>query len=95
MDGDGRPRMITIDYFSDLLCVWAYGGQVRLDALQRDARLSSQALAERVPGIDALLGTLRWAEIGPLIEELLDGDVTKVDHAGYDNSVVTTFLSAR
>jgi ribosomal protein S12 methylthiotransferase len=32
-----------------------------------------QALAERVPGIDALLGTLRWAEIGPLIEELLDG----------------------
>ena len=31
-----------------------------------------QALAELVPGIDALLGTLRWAEIGPLIEELLD-----------------------
>jgi ribosomal protein S12 methylthiotransferase len=31
-----------------------------------------QALAELVPGIDALLGTLRWAEIGSLIEELLD-----------------------
>ena len=31
-----------------------------------------QALAELVPGIDGLLGTLRWAEIGPLIEELLD-----------------------
>ena len=30
-----------------------------------------QALAERVPGIDALLGTLRWAEIGSLIQELL------------------------
>lgn len=28
--------MITIDYFSDLLCVWAYGGQVRLDQLQRE-----------------------------------------------------------
>lgn len=28
--------MITIDYFSDVLCVWAYGGQVRLDALQRE-----------------------------------------------------------
>ncbi len=28
--------MITIDYFSDLLCVWAYGGQVRLDELQRE-----------------------------------------------------------
>ncbi len=28
--------MITIDYFSDILCVWAYAGQVRLDALQRE-----------------------------------------------------------
>ena len=27
--------MITVDYFSDVLCVWAYGGQVRLDELQR------------------------------------------------------------
>ncbi len=28
--------MITIDYFSDILCVWAYGGQIRLDELQRE-----------------------------------------------------------
>jgi predicted DsbA family dithiol-disulfide isomerase len=27
--------VITLDYFSDVLCVWAYGGQVRLDELQR------------------------------------------------------------
>lgn len=27
--------MITIDYFSDVLCVWAYAGQVRLDELQQ------------------------------------------------------------
>ena len=27
--------MITIDYFSDLLCIWAYGGQIRLETLQR------------------------------------------------------------
>lgn len=27
--------MITIDYFSDVLCVWAYGGQVRLEELQQ------------------------------------------------------------
>lgn len=27
--------MITIDYFSDVLCVWAYGGQIRLDELRR------------------------------------------------------------
>jgi predicted DsbA family dithiol-disulfide isomerase len=25
--------MVTVDYFSDVLCVWAYGGQVRLDEL--------------------------------------------------------------
>ena len=31
-----------------------------------------QALADRVSGIDALLGTLRWGEIGSLIQELLD-----------------------
>ena len=28
--------MITIDYFSDVLCVWAYGGQIRLEELQRE-----------------------------------------------------------
>jgi predicted DsbA family dithiol-disulfide isomerase len=26
--------MITIDYFSDVLCVWAYGGQIRLDEVR-------------------------------------------------------------
>ncbi len=28
--------VITLDYFSDVLCVWAYGGQARLDELQRE-----------------------------------------------------------
>lgn len=28
--------MITIDYFSDVLCVWAYGGQIRLDELEQE-----------------------------------------------------------
>ena len=28
--------MISIDYFSDILCVWAYGGQIRLDELTRN-----------------------------------------------------------
>lgn len=27
--------MIIIDYFSDVLCVWAYAGQIRLDELER------------------------------------------------------------
>lgn len=27
--------MVTIDYFSDVLCIWAYGGQVRVDELIR------------------------------------------------------------
>lgn len=32
-----------------------------------------QALIQKVPGVDALLGTRRWAEIGTLIDELWTG----------------------
>jgi predicted DsbA family dithiol-disulfide isomerase len=32
----GTSGVITIDYFSDTLCVWAYAGQIRLKALQRE-----------------------------------------------------------
>jgi len=28
--------MVNVDYFNDLLCVWAYGGQVRLDEMIRE-----------------------------------------------------------
>lgn len=27
--------MVTIDYFSDVLCIWAYSGQVRVDELEK------------------------------------------------------------
>ena len=27
---------IKIEYFSDVLCIWAYAGQIRMDALKRD-----------------------------------------------------------
>jgi predicted DsbA family dithiol-disulfide isomerase len=27
---------IKIEYFSDVLCIWAYGGQIRVDELKRD-----------------------------------------------------------
>lgn len=27
---------ITIEYFSDVLCIWAYGGQIRIDELRYD-----------------------------------------------------------
>lgn len=27
---------VHIEYFSDVLCVWAYGGQIRMDQLQKD-----------------------------------------------------------
>jgi predicted DsbA family dithiol-disulfide isomerase len=33
---DGTIGVITIDYFSDTLCVWAYAGQIRLSELQRE-----------------------------------------------------------
>lgn len=29
-------KRIAIEYFSDVLCVWAYGAQIRLDQLKRD-----------------------------------------------------------
>lgn len=29
-------RCITIEYFTDVLCIWAYGAQIRLDQLRRD-----------------------------------------------------------
>ena len=32
----GISGVITIDYFSDTLCVWAYAGQIRLNELQRE-----------------------------------------------------------
>ncbi len=33
MQGDSR---ITIDYYTDMLCVWAYFGQVKVDELERE-----------------------------------------------------------
>ncbi len=31
------PRhTVTIDYFTDILCIWAYGAQIRLDQLKRE-----------------------------------------------------------
>ncbi len=27
---------IKIEYFSDVLCIWAYSGQIRMDELKRD-----------------------------------------------------------
>jgi predicted DsbA family dithiol-disulfide isomerase len=29
-------KQITIEYFTDVLCVWAYGAQIRLDQLKND-----------------------------------------------------------
>ncbi len=31
-----EQKRITIDYFTDVLCVWAYGAQIRMDELQRE-----------------------------------------------------------
>ena len=36
MKAFGISVVITIDYFSDTLCVWAYAGQIRLNELQRE-----------------------------------------------------------
>jgi predicted DsbA family dithiol-disulfide isomerase len=33
---DHRPEAVAADYFSDVLCVWAYAGQARIDTLMRE-----------------------------------------------------------
>jgi ribosomal protein S12 methylthiotransferase len=40
-----------------------------------------QALREEVPGVDALLGTRRWSEIGSLIQDLWDGQEWSREHS--------------
>ena len=31
-----REKRVVIEYFTDVLCVWAYGAQIRLDQLKKD-----------------------------------------------------------
>jgi hypothetical protein len=33
---DLADRLVTIEYFSDVLCIWAYGAQARVDELKRN-----------------------------------------------------------
>ncbi len=40
-------RPIRIDYFSDVLCVWAYAAQIRLDELKADARFADSPLVRQ------------------------------------------------
>jgi len=58
--------MITIDYFSDVLCVWAYAGQIRLDELQQE--FAGEILVrQRFLGLFADTGTRigeAWQEKG-------------------------------
>lgn len=58
--------MITIDYFSDVLCVWAYAGQVRLDELQRTfgARIQVRQRFVNLFGDTATRIGDDWAEQG-------------------------------
>lgn len=30
-DATAPPQPVAADYFTDILCVWAYAGQVRID----------------------------------------------------------------
>ncbi len=35
--GNNKPsRTLVIDYFSDVLCIWAYGAQIRIDQLKEE-----------------------------------------------------------
>jgi len=42
-------KRIAIEYFSDVLCVWAYGAQIRLDQLKRDFSDQVQVMHRFLP----------------------------------------------
>lgn len=48
-DRAAGERGVSVDYFSDVLCVWAYGGQIRMDELTRNYRRRLQVTYRFLP----------------------------------------------
>lgn len=42
-------KRITIEYFTDVLCIWAYGAQIRLDQLKQDFGDQAQVVHRFLP----------------------------------------------
>ena len=59
-------KTIVIDHFSDVLCVWAYVAQIRLDELQREFSTQVQINYHFIPifGVVAKRVGEGWQEKG-------------------------------
>lgn len=59
---------VTIDYFTDVLCIWAYGGQIRIDQLQKELGQEIQLQYRFIPLFAAAQDRLvkQWKHKGGL-----------------------------
>ena len=62
------PRPVTIDYFSDLLCVWAYLAQIRVDELRRNFGDRVRIRQRFVPKPHQIPIKLVWLNTRPIKE---------------------------
>lgn len=59
-------KHIVVEYFTDVLCVWAFGGQIRLDELRRDFAQHVQVVHRFLPLFAATGERIRreWGDRG-------------------------------
>jgi predicted DsbA family dithiol-disulfide isomerase len=88
------PAPVQVDYFSDVLCVWAYVGQVRLDELTAafGPAIAVDCHFMTVFGDARARLAARWADRGglPAYAEHVRGVVAKFDHVTLHPGVWTT-----
>lgn len=81
-----RPEPVSVQYFSDVLCAWAYVGQARLDELRRAFGESMSIDCHFMTVFGDARGTLeeRWAKRGGLLAyaEHVRSVVAQFDHVG-------------
>ncbi len=60
------PHTLTIDYFTDVLCIWAYGAQIRIDQLKREFGDQVQISYRFIPLFGATVRRIGegWADRG-------------------------------
>jgi predicted DsbA family dithiol-disulfide isomerase len=56
--------MVTVDYFSDVLCIWAFGGQIRVDELEKHFGDKVQLRYRFIPIFGSAMNNIEknWAE---------------------------------
>lgn len=89
---------VQIDYFSDLLCVWAYVAQVKIDELRRDFGDDVRIVQRFVPVFGSVANKIGagWADRGGLegyarhVHEV----ASRFDHVGLHTEVWTRSVPA-